>query len=283
MSTFRSALLPLSFVCLLPACVAETAGESGDDEEVAVVDGVLLANNIMIANALDPSAIDPSAINPSVLVLNALALDALSPDALAAVQAAGSGGDLSRMFLQHVVGCAFNPTQSITLSWPGHQATYSGVLGLAPDWATLPLTDPTRQRLVSACMAARTNFYGFSVVISMRSKEEPIRSQTGSQELAAFPTVEGAFWGNLFAPVPYLNACHHPANVDAARAAYRDCAAGHRDGDTVVPCGMIALRGPCTTVCGDLTGSGQYYPSCTDRPGEPGSQSTTVVITTALP
>lgn len=288
MNKLLSALVPPLFVCLLPACSAETADETAEDEDIAAVDSAFLSSNGMVANALLPTALEPGALQPADLAHHALDAAALSPGALAAIQATGSGGDLSRMFLKYAVGCALDSTQSFSFSWTGsdglvHTEQYPGSIGIAPGWATAPLTDETRQRLVSACLAARVNWYGVSVVVSIRSGEHPLKSQLDRAEILAFPHVEGAFWGNLFGAEPYLNACYHPYNVAVARAAFRDCAAGHVDGDEIQPCGPIALVGPCTDWCASLKQGGQYYPECADQPGVEGSPSTTAIITTALP
>ena len=62
-------------------------------------------------------------------------------------------------------------------------------------------------------------------------------------ELVDYPDVEGAFWGNLFAAQPYINACYNSATVDNSRAYQRDCAAGHLiSGSQIVECGVIVDR-----------------------------------------
>jgi hypothetical protein len=268
-----SAIFPPLVLCCLPACGMVVEEETDEGEDLAVSASALLVPNALVPNALVPNALVPNA---------------LVPNALASIQRSDSAGESSRLLLEYTVGCAFDETQSFSFSWTDaagivHPETYQGLLGIAPGWATAPLTDQTRQRLVSACLAARTNWYGEPVLISARSHEDPLRLHTSSEELSAYPNLEGAFWGNLFGPEPYLNACHNPATVDLARSRQRDCAAGHVEAGVVSPCGMIALVGPCNEVCDGFSSAGQHYIACIDRPGVAGSPTTKAVITTALP
>jgi hypothetical protein len=184
-----------------------------------------------------------------------------------------------------MVGCALNASVSFNFSWTDaqgmlHHETYPGILGLAPDWATGPLSTIDMQ-MVSACLAARTNWYGVPVTISMRSHRDPLRTKVHSDELDAYPDVEGAFWGNIFTTTPYLRACYNQQTISNSRAWQRDCAVGHLDaqGSGIQPCGMISILGRCEDLCKKLDVAGQYYKDCTD----PTLGSTGLVITTALP
>ncbi len=269
-------------VVVLAGCMQETepAVDIEDDETAA---GALVSENALAPNALAPNALAPNALAP-----NALAPNALVPSALAALQATSDNGDLARQLVKYTVSCAFEPTQSFTFSWTDtknrvHNEVYPGLLGIAPGWATAPLTDDAQRRLLSGCLAARVNWYGTNVVLSMRSHEEPLKTHVQASELAAYPNVEGAFWGNLFAATPYLNACYYPGNEAIARAAYRDCAVGHLQNGETVPCGLIALRGSCSNWCFSFVTSGQHYTACWDDPGNPSSGTTNAVITVGLP
>ncbi|WP_437673650.1 hypothetical protein [Sorangium sp. So ce131] len=268
---------------LLAACVAET--DIGEPLGADV--SALAMSNALIPNALIPNALIPNALIPNALIPNALIPNALDPASIAALQDPGQRGELSRQFLRYVVSCALDATQAFSFSWTDaggvvHNETYSGALGIAPSWATQPLTDLMSQRLVSGCLAARTNYFGTSVTISMRSLQSPVRKLVAPGEIAAYPNIEGAFWGNLFTATPSVRACYHAAGVATARAALRDCAAGHLDGaGSVVSCGPIVLAGACDPLCPNIDPSGGYYITCSDPPGSNGA--TTYVITTALP
>jgi hypothetical protein len=279
--------LVVSAALVLSLALAGCALDEGGREPVAEGASPLVTDNALIPNALIPNALIPNALIPNALIPNALIPNALDSGALAALQDPGAAGALSRQLMRYVASCALDATQSFDFSWTdesgSHNESYPGVLGIAPGWATGALTDDTSQRLVSGCLAGRANWYGVTVVISMRSKFDPLKSAVGDLELLAYPNIEGAFWGNLFAPAPYMNACYKTANVAIARADLRDCAAGHLDGSgNVLPCGPIAIAGHCSAFCDPLNGAKQYYPACVDHPGA-GSATTTAVITTALP
>jgi len=274
-----------------PAADDLVAGPGG----VAEFSQALHGSNSLTPNGLNPNGLSPNGLSPNGLSPNGLSPNSLSPAALAAIQDPTQAGHLSRMFLRYAVGCAFDSTQSFTFSWTDifggrHDETYCGQLGLAPTWATQPL-DLGGQQKVSACLGALTNYYGASVMVSLRSQEDPLKSLTIKTELAQYRYVEGAFFGNLFAATPRLHACYVTDNVEYSRAALRDCAAGHvvfvpsdgdgdGDGDVILEgCGLIQRLGPCSRHCKKLDGGGQYYPSCTDPVT---GLSTKWVITTAL-
>ncbi|WP_232379770.1 hypothetical protein [Polyangium fumosum] len=275
----RAWSLGMALVALAPGCIAYTDERSDDvmEAEVALVQGNHLGANALALNALALNA----------LALNALALNTLDPQALAAIEDPGPQGALVRAFLKYAIGCAFTPAQSFVFTWTDgngvdHDEVYKGELGVAPCWATGRL-DTQGQSMVSACMAARVNYYQVPVTLSIRSLTEPLKTLTGSQELAQYPDVEGAFWGNLWAPTPFLHACYNSATVANSRAWKRDCAVGHlREGGGIEACGIIDIVGPCANVCQNLNGAGQYYPSCIERPGLSGT-TTKFVITTGLP
>jgi hypothetical protein len=281
MRDIRRFFLGLGAASLLSGC------GGGGEEVLGAAADALETGNAMIPNAIIPNAIIPNAIIPNAIIPNALSAGGLDAASLAALQDPGQRGDLSRMFLKYLVGCALDATQSFSFSWTDalgavHAEAYPGILGIAPSWATQPLTDGTKQRLVTGCLAGRTNYFGTPVTISMRAPQNPLKKNVSDSEAAAFPNVEGAFWGNLFSSSPYLYACYNTANAATARADARVCATGYLDSSgQVLPCGPIALAGPCDAVCPNLGMSGRAYTSCSDPPGS--GATTTVVITTALP
>lgn len=255
-------------------------------EHISEADGALSTSNALTANALTVNALFPTALAPNALADSALRLDDMTEGARAAIQDPSPAGDLSRKLLRYSVGCALDASQAFVFSWTDgqgvtHDERYPGALGVQTSWAAAPLS-PAGQRIVSACLAARTNYYGIMVPISARSPVEPLRT-IDDDELAAFPHVEGAFWGNVFAETPFLNACFDAANVASSRAHLRECAAGHANGDgTVSPCGIIRLTGDCAAVCAPIDPAGGYYGSCLDGPNASGP-ATPHVITIALP
>jgi hypothetical protein len=265
----RNSILMLSILALLVGCADP---DDPEDDPTGEAEGSLISWNALNPNALSPNALnpnglDPSALNPSALSPSALSPSALSPSALAAIQAPGSSGTLSRQLLKYTVECAFTPSQSFSFSWTDssnliHDETYYGLLGLEPEWSSRPLS-AAGQEWVSACLAARVNWYGVQVTISVRAVNHVLSTST-SVELSDYDMLEGAFWGNLFSASPSAYACHHAPNVSYSRSVLRDCAVGHLDLATgaVQDCGMIHVLGSCADTCTALASTDMSYSSC---------------------
>jgi hypothetical protein len=277
---------------LLPFIVLAGTGCGADVEELEPPLGeaasALEAGNALNPNALNPNALsynalsynalNSNALNPNALVVGALSPSALSPTARDAILNPGPDGALSREHLRYTVECALDSSQSFSFRWIdvsgiAHDDIYTGVLGLATSWAWTPL-DVYGQRWVSACLAARTNYYGIRVMLSARGPTKAINKQN-SPELLTFTKEEGAFWGNIYGSSPALYACHVPDNDAHSREALRECAAGHIDETTgaIQPCGMIRILGSCTTYCDPIAEkNGIYHPACFT---DPANRSTT--------
>jgi hypothetical protein len=283
----RNVLIILSMTtsgALLTGCTFEQAG----GEEVGTADSAVTSTNGLSTNGLSTNGLSTNGLSTNGLSTNGLSTNGLSTNGLAALQDPSPTGTAYRQLLQYTVSCAFDPSQSFNFTWTDasnvvHNESYQGALGLAPGWANGPLND-SGQRIVSACLGARTNYFGVSVLVSLRSSYDSIEDQTPDSELRAYPYVEGTFWGNLFAATPYLNACYKTADVAHSRAALRDCASGYPNADgSVTPCGMIAIQGSCSNVCGPFEEEDGYYLHCVDHPGSGNNSRTKLVITTALP
>ncbi|MDI1432900.1 hypothetical protein QHF89_25605 [Polyangium sorediatum] len=264
----------------LGGCTAEVGPEG--EEAVGEAESAVIKDNALNLNALNLNALNLNALN-----LNALNLNALDPSSFTAIRNADANGDLAREFVKYAVSCALQAGQTFEFSWHDaqdveHAESYPGVLGLAPYWHTGPL-DLTGQRMVSACLAGLTNFYGTHVTISMRSPEAPLKV-VDPNELLTYPNIEGAFWGNLWdEDGSYLHSCYNSATVAHSRSKYRACAAGHLNPDnSVVECGIIDIVGPCDTVCEPVNGETGAYPSCIRKPDQDPAM-TEHIITTALP
>ena len=284
-------------LCSAMVLVAGCAVDDSDpymEEDSATTESALLNSNALSPNALSPNALSPSALSPSAISSNGLSPSALSPNALspsaltaaalAAIRAPGAAGVLSRQLLSYTVSCALEPAQSFSFTWRDsanvdHPETYTGVLGLASGWAGGPL-GVVGQRWVSACLAARTNWYERTVIISSRGAHPNLRTQN-AQERADYLSEEGAFFGNLFLESPLIYACYKPQSQAHSRSLSRDCAAGHIDSNgNVVECGPIQILGSCADYCAPLDAGGLYYPSCGRVAG---GASIVNVITTFLP
>ncbi|MDC0741260.1 hypothetical protein [Polyangium mundeleinium] len=263
----------------LGGCTAEVGPE---EDAVGVAEGAIVKQNALNVNALNVNALNVNALN-----VNALNVNALDPNSFAAIRNPGANGDLAREFVKYAVSCSFHAGQTFEFTWIDeqnveHAEAYPGVLGLAPDWRAGPL-DLAGQRMVSACLAGLTNYYGTHVTISMRAPEAPLKV-VDPNELLSYPNIEGAFWGNLWDEEgSYLHSCYNSAMVAYSRTHSRDCAAGHLNPDnSVVECGIIDIVGPCDTVCEPVNDETGAFPSCIRKPDQDPAV-TEHIITTALP
>jgi hypothetical protein len=275
------------FACLAIGCTAEVVDdiEGENDSAVAAGELPLEGSNALNLNALNLNALNLNALNLNALNLNALNLNALDSTALSSIEDPSASGDLARQALRYMVGCALDTTQSFSFTWTDDQGmlrseTYWGTLGLATTWANSPL-NPVEQQWVSACLAARVNWYGVSVMISSRGAHSALnKSQTS--EITQYPKNEGAFWGNLFGAAPHVYACHYSPNTTYSRLKMRDCAAGHVDPDgSITECGVIEIVGACETYCSGIDPNNYHYKSCASVPTF--DDATTRAITVYLP
>jgi hypothetical protein len=220
----------------------------------------------MNGNALSLNALSLNALSLNALSLNALSLNGLAPQALASIQDPGPSGALARQAMRYIVSCALDSSGSLSFSWTDsggilHQEVYLGLLGLAPAWQSGPIQGPEAS-WVSACLIARTNWYGVPVQISARGSLQALM-HADANELSTYAIREGAFWGDLFTASPVAYACYDDDNVDAARQHLRDCAAGHLDADGQVEgCGIIQIVGGCADLCNDPHAHWGYFGSC---------------------
>ncbi|XXT15056.1 hypothetical protein WME94_32890 [Sorangium sp. So ce429] len=254
-----------------------------------------MSENGHLPNALNGNGLNLNGLNLNGLNLNALnpaSLNLNNPNALAAIKNPGPNGALSRDLMRYLVSCALRPDQTFSFSWTDsggvvRSEVYRGDLGMAHWWATGGIANDTYvQRQITACIAARTNWYGTHVTISLRNAESSMASS--ETERQTYRVREGAFWGNLFASTPYVRACYSPDGVARARQLQRDCAAGHLSvhpvtgATTVQQCGPIAIVGSCDAVCNREDGTARFYAGCLENPATSPWVRTDVVVTSFL-
>jgi len=178
-------------LCLLTAVAL--VGCAVDDLELGETDDAVTTNNRLAANRLAANR----------LAANRLAANSLTNAALtsSALIETVEGRDV----FSYIVSCALPANNSITvLDSHGTAYTFYGEIGLAPGWQT---TTPTvaERHWVTACLLARTNYYGVSVQISMRGSH-PALAATNT-ETSTYRVAEGAFYGDLFATTQSWYAC----------------------------------------------------------------------------
>lgn len=267
-------LVMSSLLVLLVACDAVT--DTISDDDFGHRPQALSTQNSIAGNALDLNALNLNTLNRYPL-----RPEALEPAALAAIQNPGPDGVLARQFVEYAASCALAPSQAFSFSWTdsagvSHNESYPGHLGLATYWARGSLT-ASDERWISACLAARVNWYGVHVTISTRSAGT--RLPVSDPERATFTLQEGAFFGNLFGTTQAIYSCDDPTHANPARARYRDCAVGHlNDNGSISNCGIIQRLGSCSSWCADPDPTDGYYPNCDDPQGNERKEVVTVFL-----
>lgn len=165
-------------------------------------------------------------------------------------------------FLKYLVECALGPNQYIVKG----QKAYMGKVGLAPEWQNSGC-GLNCQEWVTACLMARTNAQGASVMIDMRGTHPALTTAA----TPGFTKQEGAFWGNVFADEPTAYACEG-ADVEYARSANRLCTSGACAG--IQPTEYRT----CSSACAQVDGSFTWCPDSASEVAEP----RIAVITTYL-
>ncbi|HUS66286.1 MAG TPA: hypothetical protein VMZ28_17160 [Kofleriaceae bacterium] len=115
-------------------------------------------------------------------------LEAVSLSAAASELAASEEGT---QHLEYLALCALDEGDALEVDG----ASYSGLYGLAPRWAS-GACDDSCQRWVTACVLAHANAFGVEVTISLRGEHPGLAWD--DDIVAEFPLQEAAFYGNLF-------------------------------------------------------------------------------------
>jgi hypothetical protein len=223
----------------------------------------LAAVNSMTANGLITNGLITNGLITNGLITNGLITNGMRTAGFSS-WFNGNPTSYSEMVMFYVVACALDNAQSVTWSNPDTGATYTwtGVLGLAPVWASglpIPLTE---QQLVSACLAAHVNKYGLHVEVSVSgSTSAGLPIPTTAAELATFGAREACFFGNLFDGTGVFAANDRPA-LSQAESTVRACGLSSQAVGRSVECPPIEHVGTCAKHC-VLDPSGAYYASCT--------------------
>jgi hypothetical protein len=200
--------------CASPLPPTNGLGETSEDLTTsnALISNALISNalisNALISNALISNALISNALISNALISNALISNALRVDGL-------TEGHVARQFLAYAYSCAMRPEDSLQLVVRGvDYGMLRGALGLAPQWGREGGScDEDCQRWISACLMARTNFWGAPVSISLRGNRPELMPD--EDELREYPLREGTYFGNLFAEEPEartLRACAGPGS-----------------------------------------------------------------------
>ncbi len=176
--------ITLLLAVALAGCMVEDL--QTDEPETSTVEEAVTTSNRLASNRLASNR----------LASNRLASNSLGAAALTSSTLIESAD--GREVFSYIVKCALPAGKSVAVRDSlGTRYTFAGEIGLAPTWQT---TTPTvsERRWVTACLLARTNYYGVAVQLSMRGAHTALA--TASTELRTYTVPEGAFYGDLFDP-----------------------------------------------------------------------------------
>jgi hypothetical protein len=242
----RRAVLPVtsaSLALLLVGCVDPNSGEGGVEEVhsmLSTTNGLATVNGLSTHNGLTSNGLN---------TVNGLAtVNGLSSTTGLMTTDAG------RATVGYLVRCALAAGVTITKrDQNGTTYSYSGELGLAPQWQT-GSCDTDCQETISACMLAHINTAGVHIPLWVVAQDPSV----GWSLSPAYPNQEGSFFGNIFLP----GAHGVPSNQMAAY--YCDGIAYNKD---VVP-GRIGANQVGAPYTDPFTKTGYCTDGCTaaDKP-----------------
>jgi len=159
-------------------------------------------------------------------------------------------------FVPELIECALPDWSTWKTQDNGTDYSFVGLLGIAPDIVDYPLTLPTSQIILSACLLSMVNYYGQHVPISPRNYPFVAVDTT---ELTEFGVYEGAFFGNLWGNSTARFSCQGDPEIQALENSpdrkWRRCT------DANYACEMQAL-GNCSNYCSNYV-EDYGYSQCT--------------------
>lgn len=213
---------------------------------------------------------------PSVILDHHDAAVSVAGSSLSSVDLSGLAGTPDGLdLLRNLVTCALPADSSLVVHVGGSDGSsmrISGLIGLAPSWVRRPMSVVER-RWVSACLLARSNALGESVSISVLGDSRAL--DASPVESSDFPVEEGAFYGDVFAPVVEQFACRGTGSSDAGGMRDRLCAVADPGRPGLTLCGFT-LAGLCATACAESTAG--MYSGCLDGLGRGAGQVITVHV-----
>ena len=123
-----------------------------------------------------------------------------------------------KRFFSYLIECALPKHTQVEIEFDSNSTILQGHFGLAENWAEQSLSIE-KQRWVTACLLARVNHFGTSVLISMRTiNDETYKElQPTQEEIKDFSLYEGGFYGNIFSATPWAKVCVPNRNEQVER------------------------------------------------------------------
>jgi hypothetical protein len=265
--TIRSSvLLASAFLLALGATACGGAAGQADPSQTGVGTSALSAVNGLSPNGMSRNGMSRNGMSRNGMSRNGMSRNGLSLAALASTDFQAWFNEdpaSSSEVMAYTVKCAAPAGKSFTWKNPatGVSYTWSGLLGLAPGWASGKATTTAEEQVITACLAAHVNKYGMHVDMSVLGKGAtgvPILIESG--ELARFSTKEACFFGNVFADEGVFVGIDHPL-WDRSHSSARACAFDILGVGPSADCPPINNVGLCGLMC-LKDPSGSFYASC---------------------
>lgn len=178
------------------------------------------------------------------------------------------GDPYQRELMKYAIECALPATATVTASNGVDSFDFHGSLGLAPEWADGACQTPC-QEWVSACLLARSNYYGVTVALYFDGNHPAFEAEQPPEGYGNYSVEEGAFFGNVFLDFPRQYSCRGGGN-DPLSMSFRLCSKpGHICGiQSVGSCGEINGETGAPSkrhVCSERDARGNYI-KCRNRP-----------------
>jgi hypothetical protein len=224
----------------------------------------LSSTNGFSVNGFSVNGFSVNGFSVNGLSANGLSASALSAEGFAAWFARDPA--LAAHVMSYAVRCAVpaGQTRSYTDPGTGQLHTWSGGLGLAPDWAGGAAINQAEQEVITACLLAHVNRYGQHLPISVLGRDA--RGNLipySSCELRTYSAREACFFGNLFTEEGLFFGVDRLMDYNAYLT--RACAGMSGSGDGAGPCAPLTFVGGCALNCLELPPElgGPFYRTCT--------------------
>jgi hypothetical protein len=217
--------------------------------------------------------VDSNGLATNGLATNGLATNGLATNGLATNGLATNGAfadwlnedpEVRADLMKYVISCAVPAGQVRTYRnmATGVLYTWVGQFGLAPFWSLGFPSSETEEQLVSACLAAHANPYGWHVNFSLLGRTAlgmPIPFTF--QELSEYGEREACFFGNLFREEGLFGA-NDRNKLNAHESTVRGCGLSRTNTGTNPECEPIQRVGSCDRSNCTLDPFGLYYTQC---------------------
>src|SRR5687767_12091240 len=250
-------------VCaLLPAVLAAACETVGQEEELGLQRAALTSDNGLAYNGLAYNGLAYNGLSWNGLSWNGLAYNGLAYNGMAfngmsyngmsynglayngmayngmsynGMSYNGLADPVVQSFVTYLVGCALPADDSVTYAVDGQEWTFSGEIGLAPEWKNGPCGESC-QRWITSCMLSRLNLKGEHMRISLRGDHPALN--TIRFEERDMNEREATYYGNLFTDPSNIYVCHAPESASIPRVC----------GDDLAACPMNVV-GSCEDAC----------------------------------